>query len=249
MSRTLYKRVWFFDSPPNDTGDKFVRRNIPTQEVYSKLLESIAFLSEISDQGTEIQQGLFKVYTDEAAIDARGDGIIKSGNRKVLKASQPPSVSILDNDLELQESHPDGTGRSGPYVSNNGIKISGRMFDNGTVKRTTYELQFDASTFEQIPAVSADTFFYIMFDQTNGKHYLAPTERAPGSSKPAYTHDQPALANIWTVIHNMGYKPAIGVEVGVPGAYETAKTAYHHIDDNSLEVTFNSQQIGRVLCS
>jgi len=246
-----YKRIWFFDSPQDNTGVKFVRKNIPTQETMSAMLDSVAFFAEPGDQGTETKQGLFKVYTDDQAIDNRRGGAVPKGERKVPKASQAPGVVILHSSGDMKESNPTTAQPVGPEVSGSGIKVTGKVFEYAGVKKVAYQVELDISTYSAIAKDTSDTVYSLVWNATQSKHYLYPvtTGPVPGAGG-TFVHNQDVMATTWTVNHNLGFNPAHTIEVELPGGgYVTAKTEVNFIDLNTMEVVFSTQQKGRVSCS
>lgn len=57
-----------------------------------------------------------------------------------------------------------------------------------------------------------------------------------------YTHTQASAASIWTVAHNLGYKPG-GIWVQDSGGSDWYGTVTH-IDDNNLTINFGNASFG-----
>lgn len=72
----------------------------------------------------------------------------------------------------------------------------------------------------------------------------------PGPPGPSgdlhYVHNQILLSKVWFVPHNLGKHPAVTVEDG--GGTHIYGTV-HHIDNDSLTITFSVNATGRANCS
>lgn len=58
---------------------------------------------------------------------------------------------------------------------------------------------------------------------------------APGSAPQAYEHDQVTPATVWTVVHNLGYRPNVLVKDSA-GTTQLGET--DHVSINELTITF-----------
>ena len=235
-------RAYFFDAPATTSGDRFVQNNIPSQTTYQKLIDSVAFLSEPSDQATINRQGLVKVYTHDEAISARNSPVVVAGERKVMAADHPPGTGVLDG--VYKESTPSVTS-NGTKVAGKGIAVTGVIYQSGQMKRIGHQVELDI---ESLPLFSnPDNTFLLPVMDIAGKHYKAPygaSSLGPTGTL-SYTHPQDLAATIWTVQHNMGYKPNISIEVD--SVIVEAKV--EHIDVNNVRVTFSQLKKGKVYCS
>lgn len=61
-----------------------------------------------------------------------------------------------------------------------------------------------------------------------------------------YTHTQSVLSTVWNVVHNLGKHPIVQAEDN--GGTLMIGTV-HHIDNNSLTITFAMSMTGRASCS
>lgn len=67
-----------------------------------------------------------------------------------------------------------------------------------------------------------------------------------GESGQVFEHTQSAPSDVWTVNHNLGFRP--GASVLSPGGAQLLAEVLH-ISANQLQVFFDSPQTGRVICS
>jgi hypothetical protein len=71
------------------------------------------------------------------------------------------------------------------------------------------------------------------------------TPTGGGGTASRYTHTQAVLAATWTINHNLGAHPVVGLEdAGGSTIYGTIL----HVNDNTLTVTFNRSCTGRANC-
>lgn len=67
--------------------------------------------------------------------------------------------------------------------------------------------------------------------------WLASLQGPAGSAPQAYTHPQLVASAVWTIVHGLGYRPA-GVQVFDSANMEWIGEVLH-LDDNTLQITFN----------
>lgn len=61
----------------------------------------------------------------------------------------------------------------------------------------------------------------------------------------AYVHTQSVSSAVWTINHNLGHKPAHDVMVDVgPERVKIYPSLVVHVNDNTLQLTFNSSVTG-----
>ena len=64
----------------------------------------------------------------------------------------------------------------------------------------------------------------------------------PGESLVPYVHTQAALADTWTVVHNLGRHPSVTV---VDTGDSVIIPSVHYVDDDELVVTFGAPTSGK----
>lgn len=94
--------------------------------------------------------------------------------------------------------------------------------------------------------------FFEFREGADAFEYREGTEGPPGPPGPAgastatYRHVQNVPDVSWTVTHNLGYRPAVGIE---DSAGSIVYGNIEHVDENSLVVTFAAAFSGYVNCS
>lgn len=63
----------------------------------------------------------------------------------------------------------------------------------------------------------------------------------PGSAATTYTHTQAQPASVWTITHNLGYRPAAVV---FDTADQECEGDAEHIDNNILQISFSAAFAG-----
>lgn len=71
---------------------------------------------------------------------------------------------------------------------------------------------------------------------------------AAGGDDSRFTFVQPAPAALWTIVHNMGTKPAVTFVVD-SSPDEPVFTDYDYIDDNTIQVEWPSPESGKAYLS
>lgn len=69
---------------------------------------------------------------------------------------------------------------------------------------------------------------------------------SPGSAPQAYTHDQTVPSAVWTIAHNLGYRPAVTTQDSA-GTWVVGDLS--HLDANTAVVTFLAAFGGKAYCS
>lgn len=71
-------------------------------------------------------------------------------------------------------------------------------------------------------------------------------EGPPGNAPVFYHHDQSIASATWTVIHNLGYNPAVTV---IDSAGTHCEGGIEYVDPNTLILTFSAAFAGSADCS
>lgn len=69
---------------------------------------------------------------------------------------------------------------------------------------------------------------------------------SPGNGEVAYTHTQASASALWTVNHNLGYRPSVNV-LSVGGRLMVADVL--HVSSNQVTVSFDQPTAGLAVCS
>ena len=88
-------RQWFFDAQPTSDGVRFRTKNIPEEDTYKTLVNSVAFLTESDDAAKTGAQGLIKLYTPEDAIKLRYTPPTANTEIRAIESYQLPGVGVL----------------------------------------------------------------------------------------------------------------------------------------------------------
>lgn len=198
-----YKRVYFFTGLSDETGDKLLTRNIPTEETMRQMLDSCAFPAEPQDSASPSQQGLVKIYSNDDAIDNRNNPGLQSGNIHANLIQQAPGTGV--NDGGYKESNPSAGVFPVPVIGN-GIKVTGVIHNEGTIKRIGYQVEFDGGSLPE--EVSTEDFFAIGHNPTTGKDFRYKFEQTKHSDS-YFEHHQTKLEYTWEVNHGLGKYPAV----------------------------------------
>ncbi len=238
---TRFKRIYFSNAPQTEQGEMFVHRNIPSQLTYQQWSDSVAFIAEPSDTATTAQRGLVKVYTDEQVISARDSSVVTKGEQRVLMSHQMPTTGVFESG-NYTESNPTPMSLNGVTVKGEGIGVKGVRHYIGSLRRIGYAVTL---RIDSLPSIKPDNTYYVaIVDMETGVHYRAPyggeTPPPSGDGHITLTFDRAAVT--WYVIHNLGFYPSVSVEID--GILCDAECK--HIDDNNVEVYFNSGKSGKV---
>lgn len=82
-----------------------------------------------------------------------------------------------------------------------------------------------------------------VFDGDDWREMASGTSSTP---KLSYTHVQTVASALWTVTHNLGYRPNVTV---VDSAETQIIPGMNYLDENSLELSFTGMTAGKAYCS
>lgn len=240
-----YKRTFFFQAPADNSGDKFITKNIPTELTMRQFTDSIGFISEVEDGATTTQQGFVKIHTDDTAINNRNIPLKKgpitpSSTQKVLVSHQSPSTGVF-NGISFQESNPSTTS-SGVPVKAKGIKVTGMVHDTGILKRIGYALEFNGETLPDFPTL-AGAVFPIKFVVNSGKQDYLYTITPSTSTDKTFKYEHRTRDKVWYINHRLDKFPSVTV------TDSDKNVIYPHIkytDENNVVITHSSLQTGWV---
>jgi len=239
-------KSYFFNSPPTEAGDKFSKKNIPTEATYRDLLDSVPFFLEKDDEATVSQRGIVRVYNNDGAIKEHNK---ISSERRVVESSQMTSIGVLLNGLYIESSHTLAPPYLGSPVSAGGIRSRAMVHEAGDIKRLSYSNELDISTYADLPKMPLDTnnLKLVCLDVTTGMHYLLGLSDLIGAKGDvddiSYTHTQDTESDTWIVEHNLGYKPAVSVLI--TGDDDISEAVEEHESVNRLLIKFSMPQTGK----
>lgn len=224
------RKSWFFNSPSDDTGDRLRSQNIPSEETMKILLDSSAFIMEEEDGTSPTQQGLIKYYLNNDAIDNRDNPNLQSGNIHALLPNQAPGVGIENKGYK--EGNPTIISPRNE-VSGQGIKVTGLFNTNPTgIKRIGYQVEFDPITLSLYNPVTTDPLrFVVLDDGDEPKLYNMPAS----DIKNNHTHNQNVANDVWSVQHNLGFRPSVQVTLTRKPGF-VIEALIEHVDENNYKV-------------
>lgn len=124
-------KSWFFATPPTTAGDRFSKNNIPTEQSYRDLLDSVPNKLEQADTATATQQGLVKLATD-AQVMSR----LTMGATDFQIAVQPHQLPFII--LDHVEADTVNTA-----ITGDGLKATLQEVIVGSVKRYSTKLELE----------------------------------------------------------------------------------------------------------
>jgi len=239
-------RSWFFNSPPTTAGERFSKKNIPTQGTYINLLDSVTFKLEKKDEATVSSRGLAYAYSNIQAIELRNKPIV---DRRVLDTSQMTSVGVIINGIYTESIHSETPDYSGNSVSGGGIKSIAKVYTLGDIKRISYANELDISTFEDIPVVdlNSDKLKVVCVDTDTNLHYLVSLKRiieTQGSTNNfSFEWEQTTASDTWDITHDLGYEPAVSLLID--GDVNISDAAVEHLSDKRLRIKLSEPKTGK----
>jgi hypothetical protein len=73
------------------------------------------------------------------------------------------------------------------------------------------------------------------------------TQTIGGGGSSAFVHTQASASSLWTVPHNLGYRPSVSVTT--VGGVEVLGSEVLHLSDNTLTLTFDDSFAGYARCN
>lgn len=141
--------------------NRFLKGDFPTENVFKKLFESLAFKLNIEDTAKENEQGLVRLATDQEALDRTNN--TNNSFTNVIKPSQLPEVTLR----KLNEAPYNDTIQS--TDENGGLKLT-------LLKRTL------SSKFRRAYKLEINTSNSLEIDDTTQKLQLVNDNNAPGNN-------------------------------------------------------------------
>lgn len=134
-------KSWFFTAPPTTAGDRFVRNNIPSEQTYRDLLDSVAMILEQGSTAMATRQGLVKLASDSDVKTRTSPAATEF--QAAIRAHQLPLIILGSTEVMDTVTPVTGGGLKGTYTE----------VASGSNKRysTKLELNF-ANLTEEAPA-------------------------------------------------------------------------------------------------
>lgn len=171
------QRNWFFTSPPSTAGDRFVRNNIPSEQTYRNLLDSIALKLEINDTAREGGQGLVKLATDAEVMSRTS---MASGEMQtVTRPHQLPLMIIGVAEVDTVDT----------AIQGDGLKLTLKEITAGDYKRYSTKIELDPINLDiAVPALGD----YIIFSDTDDND-LPKRALFTSLADPYWSHDDEGI--------------------------------------------------------
>jgi len=109
--------------------------------------------------------------------------------------------------------------------------------------------QLKGVTLERLPSHPTSTISRYYYNTTdNAIYYFNGTlwKRLADDTPIDYEHTQNSPDTVWTVPHNLGYRPNVHVE---DSAGDTLFGKIDYLDTNNLTITFSAPVLGKAYCS